>query len=529
MKERHKILLISAFICFTFYYIYDIPAALNKYLHLQDDPYNAQRLTLLYSVYALPNMILPLLFTSQNGINEKTKIIVLCFCVFFGHVVFTFGTWLNGFKTMLLGRFIYGIGGESFSVIQNKIISHAFRDKELALSMSISSAIARTGTVLNYLLTPYLAHLLGKMFSCSVGVVLTFCGFIACLVLVRYNDEMEKNFNVLKECLILEGNSKLLSELVLEMNTANNETKPDGSSLDVAAADNKTINFFNEYEETKNSPEQTSSTRELIEKPFIKGENHAIIDGWRETSVLESKNTSNKTPDLSFADKVTKKIISSNPKTFTKDNDTLIFEPDLKGKLAFSPGFSLLVAISFMFAVVWAPYSNIASLLFQKRYQIGNIYAGQLLALQESLSIVFSIVIGCVSDFVGYKLFFVAFGSVLMITSHFLIYYNYGSVYLPILILGLAGPFIMCYWPCITYLVSLESLTMGFSIFTCVLNVAYTFSPIMVGVIVTNDATYDTVEFFEICIGILAAVFISYLCIINRNMKLRLNRKSYTS
>lgn len=522
MKERHKILLISAFILFSFSYIYDIPAALNKYLHLQDDPYNAQKLTLLYSVYAFPNMILPLVFTFQNIVSERTRMLLLCLCVFVGHTLFTIGAFFNSFILMLLGRFIYGIGGECFGVIQNKIISHAFCGKELALSMSVSSAIARTGTVLNYLLTPLIAVWLGKIASCSIGIFLTFCGFLACLVLVKYNDKLEKRLEGLKETIILEGNTKRLIDLVGKMNLTNNEMENHLENSKTTAWNSKGVVFYNEDVKTN----QESEKAVIDSKPFIKSENMALMDGW---AVSENISNSENSKDQMFTNQITKTIVSSNPKTFSNENDILIFEPELKGSLAFSPGFSLLVAISFMIAVVWAPYSNIASLLFQKRYQISNIFAGRLLALQESLSIIFSICVGCISDFIGFKLFFVAFGCILMITSHFFIYYTYGSVFLPVIILGFAGPFIACYWPCITYLVSVESLSIGFSIFTCALNVAYTFSPIMVGIIVSRDKTYDTVEFFEIFVGIVVAVFISYLCLINKNMNLNLNRKSFTN
>ncbi|MCP5787134.1 hypothetical protein NL329_29895, partial [Klebsiella pneumoniae] len=70
-----------------------------------------------------------------------------------GQITFTFGVSLNFFYIMLIGRFIYGIGGECFLVMQNKRITNYFRDKELAISLAVLISMGRFGTICNFIVS----------------------------------------------------------------------------------------------------------------------------------------------------------------------------------------------------------------------------------------------------------------------------------------------------------------------------------------------------------------------------------------
>jgi len=203
---------------------------------------------------------------------------------------------------------------------------------------------------------------------------------------------------------------------------------------------------------------------------------------------------------------------------------TIFINPPLVGKNAFSPGFSILIAISFMFACIWAPFSNLASLILQKRYSISNIDAGRYMAMEEGISLSLIAIVGMLSDIIGFKLYFVGFGTLLLAFSHILLFLNVSSPLVICIVLGLSGPFISCHFPCITYLVSHESLEIGFGIFTCVLNVAYTFSPIIVSILTFFDESYDTSEFFFIIVNLITFIFVCILGILNNRYKLKLNR-----
>merc|ERR1719421_1816509 len=75
---------------------------------------------MLYSVYSFPNVVLPfLLGLSVDLVGVRALIVVLALAVFLGHVVVAFGTSSCGWSMMMLGRVIFGFGGESVQVAQN--------------------------------------------------------------------------------------------------------------------------------------------------------------------------------------------------------------------------------------------------------------------------------------------------------------------------------------------------------------------------------------------------------------------------
>ncbi|KAF9102479.1 hypothetical protein BGX29_004561 [Mortierella sp. GBA35] len=95
---------------------YDNPAALNtqlqKYLGM---PYNDYQylLSTLYSVYSLPNTVLPFLFGSLvDRFGPQRVLLGLSACVCIGQTIFSVGVQTRQIWMMLVGRAIFGVGGE---------------------------------------------------------------------------------------------------------------------------------------------------------------------------------------------------------------------------------------------------------------------------------------------------------------------------------------------------------------------------------------------------------------------------------
>ena len=83
---------------------------------------------MLYSLYAFPNIIIPLLggmLIDRIG-ARWVLIIAASFCVV-GHFIFGFGGMQNVFAIMLAGRVVFGIGGEVLHASQNTLISNWFK------------------------------------------------------------------------------------------------------------------------------------------------------------------------------------------------------------------------------------------------------------------------------------------------------------------------------------------------------------------------------------------------------------------
>ena len=77
-------------------------------------------------------------------------------------------------RAMLLGRILFGIGGESLGVAQTRLTTSYFRGKELALALGINLSVARLGSVANDLISPIIG-------SYSIPLA-AWAGFLTCLI-----------------------------------------------------------------------------------------------------------------------------------------------------------------------------------------------------------------------------------------------------------------------------------------------------------------------------------------------------------
>lgn len=113
---------------------------------------------LLYSVYSLPNIILPLI----GGIlifkfGYRSMFLIFGFCVLLGQLIFSIGCSTNSIYLMILGRVVFGMGGESLNTTQSAIIIQWFAPNELGISLGISLSLSRLGSAMNDIISPRIA------------------------------------------------------------------------------------------------------------------------------------------------------------------------------------------------------------------------------------------------------------------------------------------------------------------------------------------------------------------------------------
>ncbi|ORY02420.1 MFS general substrate transporter [Basidiobolus meristosporus CBS 931.73] len=145
-RGRWLVLGLSAFSLTGNYFAYDIPAALNGQLrvYLDSNYYDWQySLALMYIAYSIPNIFLPLTI---------------------GRLVETYG------------RGLLGVGGESLGVAQAQMTYHWFSIKELGFALGVNLCFARFGSVINDVVSPYIATNHGGVLSASCF------GLVMCLV-----------------------------------------------------------------------------------------------------------------------------------------------------------------------------------------------------------------------------------------------------------------------------------------------------------------------------------------------------------
>jgi len=171
---RWPVLMLSCTAMIGNYYCYDNPAALKTQLQ-EFANLNEQQYNLLYTVYSIPNIILPFFggyLCDMLGASRAFSI----FASFLvgGQVVFAFGTSIKSIYLMYLGRVIYGLGGENMAVGASVLLNDWFTNKEMALAMALNVAVSRIGSVVNNILSPILADSAGVPFALWFGAMV--CG-----------------------------------------------------------------------------------------------------------------------------------------------------------------------------------------------------------------------------------------------------------------------------------------------------------------------------------------------------------------
>ncbi|XP_075892350.1 lysosomal dipeptide transporter MFSD1 isoform X2 [Nelusetta ayraudi] len=148
--HRVMVLCFMCFLGFGSYFCYDNPASLQTQV-VKDLNLNTAGFMQLYAWYSWPNVILcffgGFLIDRVFGIRLGTIIFSLFVCV--GQIIFAAGALVNRFWLCEVGRFVFGVGGESLAVAQNTYAVNWFKGKELNLVFGLQLSMARLGSTVN--------------------------------------------------------------------------------------------------------------------------------------------------------------------------------------------------------------------------------------------------------------------------------------------------------------------------------------------------------------------------------------------
>lgn len=128
---------------------------------------------LLYTVYSLPNIVLPFFGGYlTDKLSARLMNVVFCICLLTGQVTLTIGAFIGSFPLMILGRVFFGFGGESLCVSVQTLIQQWFNESlnrvaqdsivrrfglGLAFAMGLNLSLSRLGSVFNNLISPAVA------------------------------------------------------------------------------------------------------------------------------------------------------------------------------------------------------------------------------------------------------------------------------------------------------------------------------------------------------------------------------------
>ncbi|XP_064614854.1 major facilitator superfamily domain-containing protein 1-like isoform X2 [Liolophura sinensis] len=175
MLHRYLILIIMCLLSFGSYFCYDNPAALQDNM-IKDLDIGVGQFMAFYSWYSWPNVILcffgGLLIDKVFGV--RLGAIIFSIFVTCGQVIFASGAFFNLYWLMCVGRFVFGIGGESLAVAQNTYAVKWFKGKELNMVFGLQLSFSRVGSTVNMNIMSPIYNLLSTSFKgyTNLGIVL---------------------------------------------------------------------------------------------------------------------------------------------------------------------------------------------------------------------------------------------------------------------------------------------------------------------------------------------------------------------
>jgi len=138
---------------FGSYFCFDNPGALQSEMKESMNITTAQ-FSNLYSWYSWPNVVLPIVggFLMDRVLGTRFGTICFAFIICIGQAIFALGGFFDRLWIMEIGRFVFGIGGESLAVAQNTYAVAWFKGKELNMVFGFQLSVARVGSTVNFVL-----------------------------------------------------------------------------------------------------------------------------------------------------------------------------------------------------------------------------------------------------------------------------------------------------------------------------------------------------------------------------------------
>lgn len=144
--QRFGLLLLTCSLAFSGYFSYELPSVTFEQLKASLQTTNAE-LGLAFSLYALPNTVMPLLAgVVYHKLGVWRGLIGIACIISVGIAVICLAVQERLLWLFLLGRFLYGLVGESSLVGIEVLVADWFRYAEIGLAMGLGRFCAGGGS-----------------------------------------------------------------------------------------------------------------------------------------------------------------------------------------------------------------------------------------------------------------------------------------------------------------------------------------------------------------------------------------------
>ena len=153
---RAIVLFLQCMLTFGSFYCYDIPGALKSNFFRHFPTLTQLQYNLMYSLYSWPNTVQ--VFFGGYVIDKYVGVRWGCFICsmlgLVGQIMVAIGVQHKDLDLVLIGRFIFGMGGETLCVAQSAYVAKWFKGSELATAFGICLSFSRLGSAVNFDVSP---------------------------------------------------------------------------------------------------------------------------------------------------------------------------------------------------------------------------------------------------------------------------------------------------------------------------------------------------------------------------------------
>jgi len=166
------------------YYAYDNPAAVPEFHALSG---SNSMFELLYSVYSIPNVVLPLLggVLADRVFGLHRTVQILCGCALGGQSLVTIGVAAGNFPLVLSGRFVLGLGGETLYGLQPALCVWWFEPALQPAAMATALTLGSVGESINFSISPAVALASGAVGASALSAGVCLVSLLAAFLLGR--------------------------------------------------------------------------------------------------------------------------------------------------------------------------------------------------------------------------------------------------------------------------------------------------------------------------------------------------------
>jgi len=114
------------------------------------------------------------------------------FIILVGQTLFMIGGYTKNYWFMILGRVIFGLGGECLGVSISTITTQWFKGKELNFALQLGMSAPQIGVFINGYLTPYIYNESGLGNALLIGTISCAIALLASILLAYMDKIAEK-------------------------------------------------------------------------------------------------------------------------------------------------------------------------------------------------------------------------------------------------------------------------------------------------------------------------------------------------